>query len=401
MFASVVSLVCGLALCYGGDTRPRTLRDHVQPEVGYVHSAIPFEVGLSRAELNRWIALINATDAQATAIRSLYDTFLTDQYNPFVDRAAPDYLLKAAAASSALQSAGMTSSEFRAAWRHVDRNARSLMNMSAIMEQQLLTAIEGIDPALDSDQLDTLQVLRGSTSRRHARFVSSSNRWVRFELRDVWDAGLFDLLTDADHVSVGSKLAGYEFELTGLVDQWSRSHLHATRRVQDYFYDLAIGRVGAGRSGPEQIWARPASIIKRLRALHSRANDDILGAIDESVRAEASRRVAAAMYPELYPDLEYEEVIAAFAAAVSKPGAPPDALALALNLRDLFDEQYGKLSRRLESACDEWDDQIASGVAAARSQDRVGALTPLLDDRRKLHQEFLQRLRSEAAMQEP
>lgn len=142
--ALALQLLCLASVSADGD--PRSLRNHVQPEVGYVHAAVPLETGLSRSEVNRWKQVLQLSDVQWAEMLKLYEAYLDEQYNPFVDRSARAYLEKSASASAVLQSAGMTSDEFRAAWRSVDREARSLLGASRRMEEQLLIGIEAISP---------------------------------------------------------------------------------------------------------------------------------------------------------------------------------------------------------------------------------------------------------------
>jgi hypothetical protein len=196
--------LCLASVFADGDLR--SLRNHVQPEVGYVHAAVPLETGLSRSEVNRWKQVLQLSDVQSAEMLKLYEAYLDEQYNPFVDRSARAYLEKSASASAVLQSAGMTSDEFRAAWRSVDREARSLLGASRRMEEQLLIGIEAIQPALTAGQLDRIQILRLSSSRRHARAVPSPSRWVRFELRPIWESEVLGRLAEADRAEISSQL---------------------------------------------------------------------------------------------------------------------------------------------------------------------------------------------------
>jgi hypothetical protein len=394
--ALALQLLCLASVFADGDLR--SLRNHVQPEVGYVHAAVPLETGLSRSEVNRWKQVLQLSDVQSAEMLKLYEAYLDEQYNPFVDRSARAYLEKSASASAVLQSAGMTSDEFRAAWRSVDREARSLLGASRRMEEQLLIGIEAIQPALTAGQLDRIQILRLSSSRRHARAVPSPSRWVRFELRPIWESEVLGRLAEADRAEISSQLDEYEQELTPLLDQWSRSHLEAARRIQDYLVDSGRGQTEDGRPGPDRIWERPANLIKRLRALHLRANDGLLAALDDATRADLAARVEAKMYPELYPDPMHAEASRAFVGALAEPDAPAPLVSAVRELREQFDRQYDALAQRLKSRCDRWDDEVASGVGTARGQGLAGSIADLLDERRSLCREYRELIRAEVAL---
>lgn len=395
MLTFPLCLLCLASAFADGDLR--SLRNHVQPEVGYVHAAVPLETGLSRSEVNRWKQVLRLTDVQSAELLKLYEAYLKEQYNPLVDRAARGYLEKSATASAVLQSAGMTSDEFRAAWRSVDREARSLLDASRRMEEQLLLGIEAIQPALTADQMDRIQILRLSSSRRHARAVPSPNRWIRFELRPIWESEVFVRLAEADRARISSQLDEYEQELTPLLDQWSRSHLEAARRIQDYLVESARGQTEDGRPGPDRIWERPANLIKRLRALHVRANDGLLAVLDDATRADLAARVEAKMYPELYPDPMHAEASKTFAGALADPEAPAPLVSAVRELRERFDRQYDALAQRLKSRCDGWDDEVASGVGTARGQGLAGSMADLLDERRSLCRDYCELIRGEVA----
>ncbi len=60
-------------------------------------------------------------------------------------------------------------------------------------------------------------------------------------------------------------------------------------------------------------------------------------------------------------------------------------------LRATFDQTYDDISLRLEVACIAWDDEVASSVGQARSQDLATNLVPLLKDRQMMYEEFLKR----------
>jgi hypothetical protein len=205
-------------------------------------------------------------------------------------------------------------------------------------------------------------------------------------------------LAEADRAEISSQLDEYEQELTPLLDQWSRSHLEAARRIQDYLVDSGRGQTEDGRPGPDRIWERPANLIKRLRALHLRANDGLLAALDDATRADLAARVEAKMYPELYPDPMHAEASRAFVGALAEPDAPAPLVSAVRELREQFDRQYDALAQRLKSRCDRWDDEVASGVGTARGQGLAGSIADLLDERRSLCREYRELIRAEVAL---
>lgn len=173
MHLSALFLSVILALC--GDVKPKTLDDFVHAGVGYLQPAWPAKSTLTQNEIARWRGILGATDGQMVVIERMYQDHLRDVHNPHLEREVPRYLAKAAEASVAFQTHGMTSSEFNTAWMDVSRSSTQLMNSSAELE---LKFIDSLEPLLLPDQIKGLHVLRGFASRRKSRSVVSTDRWI-------------------------------------------------------------------------------------------------------------------------------------------------------------------------------------------------------------------------------
>ncbi len=370
---------------------PKLLKDFVEPEVGYAHSALPFESALTRAEFDAWIALLDATPAQAAAIQARHDAFIVEQYNPLVERTAAEYLVKSATASRALQSQGMASDEFRTAWKSVDQRARALIATALQLELQFIAAMESIEPVLTIEQVDSLEVLRDMASRRAAHAVPSTSQWVNFELRQVWGAPTLPRQPEPDRAIIRDQLAQYEHELTALLEQWSRARLDATRKMQRHCFDAARGALEESDADPAQIWARSANLTKRLRVSHLTAHEQLLALVSGGCAQHMRATVSARLYPNLYPDSAYDIAMATMTAAIASASGSMELEGRLTAVRDEFELRYRELSKQLERACDDWDDEVASGVGSATPQGLSAALAPYREERDKLCQEFAAR----------
>ncbi len=392
----IVHCLAPLLACFLGDD-PKLLKDYVEPEVGYAHVALPFESVLTRSELSDWIGILDATPEQATAIRLLYDEFVEQRHNPLVHRTAVEYLARSAAASSALQSHGMTSDEFRAAWKRAEQRGRTLIASAAQAELQLIDSIESIEPELASEQIDALAVLRGIASRRAAHAVPSSSRWVKFELRQVWGERTCPGQPEPDRLIIRNQLAEYEHELTDVLCQWSRARQRAAWDMQEYLFNDARESTALD---PARIWERSAKLTKQLRDLHLRANEQLLMLVDARLANAMRLAVFTRLYPELYPDTAYERVIAQLTEAIFSAADAEDLRGRIMELRDEFELRYREMSKQLEQVCVDWDDDVATGVGPATSQGLASDLPPYREAREKLCEDFAKRCAEALAAQQ-
>lgn len=371
MHLSALFLSVILALC--GDVKPKTLDDFVHAGVGYLQPAWPAKSTLTQNEIARWRGILGATDGQMVVIERMYQDHLRDVHNPHLEREVPRYLAKAAEASVAFQTHGMTSSEFNTAWMDVCRSSTQLMNSSAELE---LKFIDSLEPLLLPDQIKGLHVLRGFASRRKSRSVVSTDRWILLELREVWERLVVQGVDVSQRLAVSERLGEYEKSLTALLDQWSTSQLDAGRKIQSGFSAAALDGYEDPQFDPKQICARSAALTKRIRELHLSINIELLTLVSPDVAREVRALVNARLFPELYPDESHGRV---------------EQSSQNFLKRATFDQTYDDISLRLEAACIAWDDEVASGVRQARPQDLAASLLPLLKDRQTMCEEFLKR----------
>ena len=386
MHLSALFLSVILALC--GDVKPKTLDDFVHAGVGYLQPAWPAKSTLTQNEIARWRGILGATDGQMVVIERMYQDHLRDVHNPHLEREVPRYLAKAAEASVAFQTHGMTSSEFNTAWMDVSRSSTQLMNSSAELE---LKFIDSLEPLLLPDQIKGLHVLRGFASRRKSRSVVSTDRWILLELREVWEPLVLQGVDVSPRLAVSERLWEYEQSLTALLDQWSTSQLDAGRKIQSGFSAAARNGYEDPQFDPKRIWARSAALTKRIRELHLSVNIELLTLVSPDVAREVRTVVNARLFPELYPDESHGRVEQSSQNYLKRATLSADSRTSMIALRATFDQTYDDISLRLEAACIAWDDEVASGVGQARPQDLVTNLVPLLKDRQTICEEFLKR----------
>lgn len=374
---------------------PSSLRDHAQPGVGYAHSAI-VAGPVSGRELERWISILSASDDEARRIRAAYERFLRDEYNPFIDRAMPAYLAKAAAASAALgEPGGMASDAFQAASTEEYRAVRSLMDAALGLE---LRFIDGLAELLDERRAPALDRLRGMASRRMARSVPGSNRWVEFELAEIWkerrEGDAQAILTEEERASVTEALTAYEQELTALMQRRASAGLMASRRIQRMLVDLAEG---GEADSPERIWSARAKAAKSIQTLHLRFHAHLLTQVRDSAGTLLDRRVKDRLYPELFPDAAAQRTRGELDQALEGGLLEADDREAVATLRAEFEARYASIGARLEAICIREDDAAQTGVRdgvaeGASAPEPAAALSSLLEERRRLCEEILERL---------
>lgn len=270
--AVIVFLSAGIAAA----DEPKVLRNSMQPEVGYAYPAMPADTPLTRAEVIDWNRIFDLTKEQSSMILSMYESYVRDHRNPLFDRLMPHYLAKASEASKTLQASGVSSQEFNTVWQDTCRAANQLM-IAALQDE--LQFIDSLVPVLTPAQVEQLEVLRGHAKRRKCHSVVTTDRWVNLELRDLWGNLPASQVTDENRAVIMAKLSEYERELTSLLEKWSASQLDAGRKTQDLLSGSARGAPDSEDNDPARIWARPAKVIKRIRDLHLRFNQELLATL--------------------------------------------------------------------------------------------------------------------------
>lgn len=367
---------------------PKVLRNYVQAGVGYAHPAMPADSALTRAEVIHWARVLDLTEEQSSTILAMYESYVRDHRNPLLDRSMPPYLAKASEASKTLQVSGVTSREFSKVWQETYRAASQLM-LAALQDE--LQFIDSIAPVLTAFQVERLDVLRGVARRRKCHSVATTDRWLNLELRELWGDLPKNQVTDEDRALIVTKLDQYERELTSLLEQWCTSQLNAGRKIQNLLSESSPGTPDAADNDPAKIWARPANVVKRIRDLQLRVNDELLAQLPGNLAADMRRVCEIRFFPELYPDVAHESTVRRFTEVASDDTVSPDVRSTASGLRDLYEQRYSELCKRLELACKHWDDEVAAGVGEARPQDLLQAIQSDLNERRELSEEFLKR----------
>ena len=382
--AVIVFLSAGIAAA----DEPKVLRNYMQPEVGYAYPAMPADTPLTRAEVIDWNRIFDLTKEQSSMILSMYESYVRDHRNPLFDRLMPHYLAKASEASKTLQASGVSSQEFNTVWQDTCRAANQLM-IAALQDE--LQFIDSLVPVLTPAQVEQLEVLRGHAKRRKCHSVVTTDRWVNLELRDLWGNLPASQVTDENRAVIMAKLSEYERELTSLLEKWSASQLDAGRKTQDLLSGSARGAPDSEDNDPARIWARPAKVIKRIRDLHLRFNQDLLATLPGDVASEVQRVCQIRFFPEIYPDAAHANTVRLFSHVASDDAVTADVRSTVSGLREFYEQRYAELCKRLERACNQWDDDVASGVGEARPQNLVAAIQPDLFERRELSEDLLRR----------
>jgi hypothetical protein len=389
LIAAMTIAMCGAAgpAAASETARPNVLEDYVEMGRGYLHLAlIPGRAALQSEELERWAAILNASDAQRRFIRVQYDSFL-DRHNALMDERAPAYLDLAATASTVYADAGGNSPEFASVSATRERAAARLMREIERVEREF---IESLSPVLSEEQAERLPVLYGLAGRRQCRASYGLRlRWSTVELREHWDHFVAARDLPGAATEIEAILMGYETQLTPLVCRQAEMYLHAAKRVRRLNIEQRARTFDEAAYAHGAAWRMAADAAKRVRNLNIQTLASVAGKLPAEAAAQFIFEVRAEVYPELYPDpASLKDMLRAIAA---DRRLDADARAALEALSDSYTAEYAGICRDLEALCLEWDEGLAKGRNGYQRQFLPGAMEPLLNARRDLSRRFLER----------
>jgi len=412
--AALTTTILAIALCAGGaiaapgttsiastatngqppsddrQAEPRSLKDfrHVGVGVGTVSSALPAHEVLTWPELKRWLQATAAGPDEIDRVRARFDRFVREEHNPTVDRELTEFHAVAGENSKAMQAHGILSDEFEASsslTRVVTRRA-----IEAI-ESMELRFVESLEPLLEPSRVRELRVLRARAVRRSARSITSLNRWIVLEWRDVVDRLPDELLTEEEIAAVRVRLADHEEALAGLLREWFNARLDAGERV---LRQLRANADGAESRSPADAWRRPAAVVRRIRDLNRRTADalvELVAAVDEDRALFVRAALDTAMYPQISPDAEFDEARAWLTSVADDESLTPGQRSTAAKLLDELVARHAELTVELVATIDAFDDEILTGVGFLRPSDLPATLAEPLAGRSEMLRELIDR----------
>lgn len=379
-----MALSCAAA---GSDVRAKTVFDYVEPRVRYANIAVSFEV-LRPADVERWGQLLNVSDAQLQLMQSQYAGFV-EQHNALLDREA----LRLLHASVDIHLAREAEGGYTSA--HSDRMT-ALLRQGARLRRQLEQVeqayIDSIEPFLTEEQVLRVPVLRNEAVRRQCRFGGHTMPWAHVDVRSLWERVDQTWLSPDDQELVYEILWEHDLANTPII-----------RSMTDTYWSsrIEIARhLPAWQSGamPHDEYVRRyersqepflRSII-RLSTLNENAAMQIVESMPEQVANDFLLVAKSTAFPQLYPD--WDALHEAFSIIIADVELEREVVVDVEALSEAYADEYRRLAERLEKFYFDFAKEGVLGRFGFFTQDLPEALEPMLQQRRELSQQWMQRL---------